>query len=585
MRFIQLIFFTSLLLLELPAWSQIRFTASVFPEEVGVGDYVTLKYTIEGSTDIRHIYPPDFKNLQLVSGPDSESGKLTYNGKVIRKFTLSFVLKPGAPGKINLAAARAMIGEKEYSSNEVSITVLKESAAATMRKESASDEVLWPDENIDKKVSDNMVLRLETNKKEVYVGEPVVAEFKLYSRLRSNSRLTQNPSFNGFSVVDLQAPDVTESATGKLNGKTYNVYSVRKVLLYPLQPGTFTIEELELENQVQFIQPQESQPDPYDLFSMLNRGYGNTVSKLVTLATDPVDIRVKPLPNKNKPTNFTGAVGSYKINCRLQRNEFRADEEGRLFVDVSGEGNLQLVNAPEINWPAQLEAFDPTVIDAANGNAGAISGKKTFEYVFSATRPGSYVIPAVSFSYFDAESGRYVVDESAPIMFKVAPSLAAVQSIQTSPAAKAGGKFDPVWLLIPAAGAALLLLFFIFRNLRSEQKPTVAEEEVEVKQFTESPLERSAQLCAEGDSKNFYPALNHELKSWLLTRFCLEANEASLHHLRECMDEANVPNSTVLKVQNLLREIEWQLYAPAGEGSAMQEHYTRASLLVKELSN
>ncbi len=73
-----------------------------------------------------------------------------------------------------------------------------------------------------------MDLRLEVNKTSCYVGEPVVATYKLYTRLKSESKLTQNPSFNGFSVVDLQAPDVTGSSIDKFQGRDYHVYTIRK---------------------------------------------------------------------------------------------------------------------------------------------------------------------------------------------------------------------------------------------------------------------------------------------------------------------------------------------------------------------
>lgn len=52
-----------------------------------------------------------------------------------------------------------------------------------------------------------MQLVLETSKQTCYIGEPLVATYNLYTRLKSNSRLDKSPSFNGFSVIDLQQPD------------------------------------------------------------------------------------------------------------------------------------------------------------------------------------------------------------------------------------------------------------------------------------------------------------------------------------------------------------------------------------------
>jgi hypothetical protein len=51
-----------------------------------------------------------------------------------------------------------------------------------------------------------MQLKLQTSKTSCYVGEPIVATYKLYTRLKSESKLSKTPSFNGFSVIDLQPP-------------------------------------------------------------------------------------------------------------------------------------------------------------------------------------------------------------------------------------------------------------------------------------------------------------------------------------------------------------------------------------------
>lgn len=572
--------------------AQISFTATISPGKIGLQEYATLRYTVRGSLDIEHIYPPDFKMMQLISGPDSESEKLNINGQVSRSFSFVFMLKPVKPGRIKLPGAKAMIGGKEYTSNEVTLEVLNvpnvKARESSPSPGSTDDELLKAGEDIDRKISENMFLRLETDKKKVYVGEPVIARFKLYSRLKSNSRLTQNPSFNGFSVIDLQAPDVTESASGKVNGKEFNIYTVRKVLLYPLQPGTFTIEPLELENNVQFLQP-SSTYDPYDLFSILNQGYGNTVSKIVTLATEPTDINVMPLPEKNKPANFSGAVGKYNVSTRILRNDFRADEEGRLVLEISGRGNLQLVNAPQIHWPSGIEAFDPQVSDTMDIANLPVTGRKKFEYVLSASRPGNYLIPPVSFSYFDPEIEKYVTVESDPITLNVAPAIQ-VKSVAPAVAASEKNKFNATWLLLPAAVAAVILLFFIFRNLKREQgrddsgTREIAKPVHQPNALPENPLEKSYLLCTEGDRKNFYPVLNHELKSWLADHFCLEVNEASFDRLRECMDEANVPNNLALEVQDLLRELEWQLYAPGDGTSPMHEHFARSQLMIQNLA-
>lgn len=594
MRYIYLIFFLGFFLI--PAISlraQVSFSATVSPGKIGMKDYATLRYSVNGSFEIEHIYPPDFKQVELVSGPSSESKELVVNGKTTRSISFLFVVKPLKPGKIKLPPARARVAGTDYESNPLLLEVINaptvEGVADSNNKETVSDEVLRPGDDVDERVKKNMVLRLETDKKEVFVGEPVLASFKLYSRLKSNSRLTENPSFNGFSVVDLQLPDVTESSTGSLNGREFNIYTIRKVLLYPLQSGTFTIERLQLENNVQFIQAGVA-PGSYDLFSFFDQGYGSFVSKQVMLETEPGDIVVKPLPTKDRPEKFSGAVGNFSIDSRLAETSFNSNDEGRLIVEITGDGNLQLINAPELLWPGGIDAFDPKIDDTINTSEFPVFGRKRFEYVFSVSKPGSYIIPPVSFSFFDPEKKSYVTRETDPLFFNVtAAERNKAQMPQDLSTGAREKNSSAAWLLLPAAALAAVLLAFIFQKLRKEyvtgksEAPEAAPVVNDVKTQVVSTLESSSKHCHEGNRSDFYPELNRELKGWLLSTFCLQPGEASMDKLRQCMDEKNIPNSLVLEVQSLLREIEWELYVPGSGSEKMHEHFARARTLIQSL--
>src|SRR3569833_2108854 len=68
------------------------------------------------------------------------------------------------------------------------------------------DIVLKPGENPKEKIRKNLFLKVQVDKTTCYVGEPIVATYKLYSRLSSESKVTKRPSLNGFSVYDMVDP-------------------------------------------------------------------------------------------------------------------------------------------------------------------------------------------------------------------------------------------------------------------------------------------------------------------------------------------------------------------------------------------
>ena len=50
------------------------------------------------------------------------------------------------------------------------------------------------------------------------------------------------------------------------------------------------------------------------------------------------------------------------------------------------------------------------------------------------------------------------------------------------------------------------------------------------------------------------------------------------------MDKKGIANETVLKLQKLMQEIEWQLYTPFERNDAMHEKYRQAHELVQMIN-
>ncbi len=116
------------------------------------------------------------------------------------------------------------------------------------------DYILKPGENVAEKTAKNLFIKLDLSKKSCYVGEPIVATYQLFTRLPSETTITDAPSFNGFSVNDL---DISSNSTlEKYKGRKYNVYTIRKVELYPLQAGNITLGSMAASNKVTFVKSQ-----------------------------------------------------------------------------------------------------------------------------------------------------------------------------------------------------------------------------------------------------------------------------------------------------------------------------------------
>lgn len=603
------------------AEGQIKFSASLNPSVINRDEYTTIRFVLENAVDVQNITPPSFKDLILISGPLQESGMSNINGSVTNYLAISFVFKTKSPGKFLIPGAVAKIAGKNYKSNPVKLVVKKTRSAnpnninlppavqnlSEQRPMSSFNDYIFKNgENVAEKANKNMHLRLEVNKTSCYVGEPVVATYKLYTRLKSESKLTQNPSFNGFSVVDLQAADITASSMEKLNGRDYNVYTIRKAQLYPLQDGKIGLECAELENKIQFIRESYAKNNASGFSDIFNDFANATVppeaviEQTVILRSKPVSIVVKPLPEAGKPPIFKGAVGDFAIESGLEKNSFATDKSGKLIVMFSGSGNLQLVTPPEVTWPAGIEAFDPKTSDILSMTSVPVSGKKVFEYPFSVDKAGDYILPAIHFSYFDPVKQVYRTISTRDIPFTVTKETASplVKSEVANPVMESAFYNEIFhhrkWLVFIIA---LLILSGLVIYLKKENKRKVkvkedilpvAEESISMNAIVETsslnqrnPLVASEKCLYDRECVKFYSLLMGEIKNFLSGKFSIPPEEVNKKRLAEKMDKMNISNETVLSLQQLLQDIEWQLYTPFERNEKMEVLYRRSHELLQ----
>lgn len=598
--------------------AQVDFSASISPGQISKDEYATLRLVVHNASDIKQILPPSLNQFVVVSGPNQESGMSSVNGKVDQYTGITYVLQALKPGKINIGAATAVIGGKVYKSNTLTLVVEnKISGNSSPNNQSSnpfaglmdpynedrstadySDYILHKGEDIPSKVSKNMQLRLETDKTSCYVGEPVVAAYKLYSRLKSESRLDKNPSFNGFSVIDLQQPDINGYGKGKLDGKEYNVYTIRKAQLYPLQSGPIVLETATLDNQVQFVK-EGSQGDVGDILNGFVSAPGDIVTQSVTLSSKPVTINVKPLPDEGKPAGFKGAVGDFKIDWALAKNTFSTDETGSLAIQISGEGNLQLITAPDVSWPAGVDAFQPKLTDNLVNTTVPVSGNKVFQYSFAIQKEGNYTLPSQEFSFFDPKTAAYKTVKTEPISFTVTKGTGVHAPVVLPVEKKEEVSFlnsifsHRLWLIVIVALIIATGLFFWLRKeqRKEEMQPVIIKLPVADDEMTSvitaseenqlNPLSESEACLYTDDCANFYVVLNREMKACLAKKLSLDPSEINAKGIASAMDKLNMDNTLMLQLQQLLQEIEWYVYTPFESVDKRNEMYSRSHALIQ----
>lgn len=565
---------------------EIRFTVSVSADKIGMQDFLQVQYLIENTTKVSSFVPPQFRSFRIVEGPGQTTGFNLENGNLKEYITFNYVLKAEKEGRWVIPAATARIDGKTYTSNSVSIEVVKGTAPMPSRQslDAADEMILRPGENLDKKVRGNMFVKLEVSKRSVYVGEPVVASYKLYTRLRSESKVTRRPSFNGFSVYDMVNPD-NEDATRELyQGKEYNVYLLRKVQLYPLQPGNLELEPLEVTNDVHFIRAEalDAGYPPAQILQELAAGVNNSgaiINQTFALQNQPVAIQVKALPLK-ADSAFTGAVGKFKIRTFTDIEEVHVNDVVNLQVQVAGEGNFPMIPVPFIAWPVGVDVFESSGTDQFNKFVAPLSGSKVFTVPFTPKKEGTLLIPAVKFVFFDVAAGRYDSVESSPLTLQVLGARPqgtgqVLAQTQEKPANTWKYILTVLGLLVVFGGLYVLLK----RNSQPEKvlqpmPPAMPADKPEP--APQDPLEEIRQAFDRKDVKAFYGQLSLVIDQCMMNKYQVDTRgNWELQLLNKGVDA-----SLVAEVKNLKQDAQLAMYTPFVLEGKMVEDLARIERIV-----
>jgi hypothetical protein len=512
--------------------------------------------------------------------------------------------------------------------------------------------VLKPGENVKDKIRKNLFVKVQVDRNTCYVGEPIVATYKLYSRLSSESRVTKRPYLNGFSVYDMVDPGSDPVSVEKLNGKSYTVHIIRKTQLIPLQPGSIDLDPVEVENTVHFVkgggrqEPHHTGNAIRDLLDQLTaeQEAGPEISENVTLDTKPLTITVKSLPEENKPANYNGAVGSFSVEASLADKNVAAQDEATLHVVVKGKGNLPVINAPTVDWPAGIEAFDPTAKEDVNKTVVPMSGIKSFDYVFTAKTPGHYTIPAVNFSWFDPSSQTYKTAGSEPLDLQVAPLARKPRSSShpglTVAAPSTGEQLQQfildhlVWLLAGLLLFGVIVFFYLRRQnpplkrdggkAGDEETKTAKESGIRnqsagrsnapiAQQWQElstarhdgpgqtdlsgassaaylpvsapvDPLLEARSFFDNGDYKAFYREINRAVWKAIGKKLELPSSELNKQNCVRQLQLRGWDAPSILSLENILNECEMSLYTPNYDTYNMQQLLRQAEMVLVRLS-
>jgi len=401
-----------LILLVLP-WSAafcekiVQVSAAVDAEEIGTGDTLTLRVTVETENVTRLPKPeiPEMKYFSVINESSTSQTSISIiNGKTTRSKTTTFtyILQPEKKGSFTIPPVTVKYGGRIYKTDPITITVVEGRVKKSLSPRSLNDERVVDEQSLKK----DIFIRIEPDRAKVFKGEQIFLTYILYSRLDIDSvSLRQNPSFPGFYIEDVFNATRLEYKKETYNDRIFTTSVIKKVALFPLQPGTYTPKPLVLEVTVIL-----KDNNVFDIF-----GYPYTFN----IASRDIQIQARPLPPSRDRTKFNGIVGDLSVDLIVPTSAVTTGESVTCYLNLQSSGNMSAVTDPGLHLSLKGRIYLSHTQNRMVEKKGRAYFIKKFEYTIIPEENGKLTISSPDFLYFDLESKNYVLASAQPVQITV----------------------------------------------------------------------------------------------------------------------------------------------------------------------
>lgn len=581
------------------------FYAQVSKNKVAVGEVFQIAFTLEGSgTNLTY---PNFKDFDIYAGPNQSQSVSMVNGHVSQSITISLFLAAKHEGKFVIGSASIVAGGQKLETKPITIEVSKGAAqqpqAGSMQGQGQQAPATEKNQYASAVSNEDLFVRTFLSKTKCYLGEQITLTQKVYSRV--DLRGFQNVKFPPYTGFWSQQEDNNKQIslqTENIDGINYYVAEYNKVFLFPQRTGKITIEPVELE----CIVRRQSKRAPRNIFEQFF-GAGGYEDIAVKVKSKPVSVDVVDLPEENKPSDFTGAVGNFSYKTEISKDKVKANDAFNLKLTISGRGNIKLVEPLKLNLPESFEVYDPKVNESIK-TIGSVSGSKTYDYLIIPREKGEFVINNLNFSYFDADKKQYVTIPSPDINLTVlegeagsaqviAPSKRDVKEtgndiryiktgnleLQKAESEFFGSGVHYALLIAPVVAFGLILLGIRLRIKANSDIKAVRERKAA--KMARKQLVLAEKYMHAGKKDEFFNEVLNALHKYIGHKFGLSIVDMSKEKISEMLIARQVSAETTQHLINTLNTCEYARYAPSAVTGDLKQVYSDTVQLISQIQN
>lgn len=454
---------------------EVQVVAGLSANTASVGQPVQLSVRVDGARTAS--VPDNFavEGLRILpSGQQKQVQMINFQLSVSTTFT--FTVIPTRPGDFTIPALAVDAGGKTYQTQPLQLSVTAGGGQANVpiapavpspsvppaqtrsplgspgtgnppRTSVPEDEVAW--------------IELIVPQTEVYVGQVVPIEIRLFLDRRFRFDLQQMPTLSGEGFTMERLTEPTERAE-TINGVPYQIVTFYSAVT-ALKTGVLSLGPVELEAGV--MVPSRNMGSLFDDF-FGGDPFGER--RILNIQSKPVDLQARSLPKDGRPVDFTGAIGQFDVMQNISTPRGKVGDPMQMSIKIVGRGNFGLVAQPTLENLDGWRSYPGSSRFEPRDSVG-FSGEKVFDVTILPLREAK-TSPTVRFSYFDpvAEEYKTVTTESVPVEILAGAAVAAAATpkpvVVTVPEEESAP--DPATEPAATAPQAVPAAVFVHRDFR-----------------------------------------------------------------------------------------------------------------------
>ena len=584
LKFLKLYFFSFFVILTFNLQAQVSFDAKVSKKRLGLNERLRIDFEMNENGD--NFNPPLFKNFQIISGPQQAVSRSWVNGVQSFSKTYTYFLTPRSKGNFTIGQAEVTINGEIYKTSPIEIEV--------------TNAVKKPNDpnNVEGQIDGNIHLVAEVSNPNPYLNEGITIIYKLYFRNPisvSDVSELETPSYGDFWSHLIKIGRAEINMRGSFKGESYNEVVWRKAVLYPQKSGNLVLEPLTLDLTLSLPSNRR------DLF-----GRRILTQSQKTITTGEKVIKVKDLPEKNKPDNFSGAVGKFDFDLILNKNTLKASESFQAKIKVRGKGNLNLFNLPSINVPNTLEVYEPEHNEKVKVTLSGIQGTVEDSYTIVPQFQGKYPIPSIEFTYFDPKLEAYKTLFSQELIVDVFEGPTSGLPPVNNSLSKSKNSIVPndssfrfikldtklqqknqkifwrsylFWALLSIPFFLIITSILIKKYVLNKTEDLTTRKQKRAQQLAKRYLSSAKKVIQ--DQARFYAALERALHNYLKAKLKIETTELSKSKIQKLLNEKGIDKQISSEYVEVIENCERARYAPGSSINTKEDLEKSGELISK----